>query len=127
MVSNLGIEKDKEMSKLRPPVDLLGGFFNILQYIQTSTLLLLLDLKGQCHEIFCFCFFHESVSPKPLIIQLGPFRIFFKIRGDIHSSMTPVANGKNLQSEKFLWLLLDTCTVHRTFCYFELTEPSSIE
>jgi hypothetical protein len=39
MVSNLGIEKDKEMSKLRPPVDLLGGFFNILQYIQTLTLL----------------------------------------------------------------------------------------
>ncbi len=39
MVSDLGIEKDKEMSKLRPPVDLLGGFFNILQYIQTSTLL----------------------------------------------------------------------------------------
>jgi hypothetical protein len=39
MVSNLGIEKDKEMSKLRPHVDLLGGFFNILQYIQTSTLL----------------------------------------------------------------------------------------
>ncbi len=25
-------------------------------------------LKGQCHEIFCFCFFHESGSPKPLII-----------------------------------------------------------
>ncbi len=43
-------------------------------------------LKGQCQEIFCFCFFHESVSPKPLIIPLGPFRIFSKIRGDIHSS-----------------------------------------
>ncbi len=37
MVSNLGIEKNNEMSKLRPPVDLLGGFFNILQYVQTST------------------------------------------------------------------------------------------
>jgi hypothetical protein len=26
----------------------------------------LYTLKGQCHEIFCFRFFHESSSPKPL-------------------------------------------------------------
>ncbi len=32
-------------------------------------------LKGQCHEIFNFCFF-----------SLGPFQIFSKIHGDIHSS-----------------------------------------
>jgi hypothetical protein len=31
-------------------------------------------------------FFHESVSPKPLSIPLGPFRIFSTIRGDIRSS-----------------------------------------
>jgi hypothetical protein len=31
-------------------------------------------------------FLNGSVSPKPLIIQLGPFRIFSKIRGDIRSS-----------------------------------------
>ncbi len=43
-------------------------------------------LKGQCHEIFCFWFFLEPVSPKPLIISLGLFRIFSKIRGDIRSS-----------------------------------------
>jgi hypothetical protein len=51
-------------------------------------------LKGQCHEIFDFFdfrffasgFFHGSVSPKPLSIQLGSFRIFSKIRGDIRSS-----------------------------------------
>ncbi len=43
-------------------------------------------LKGQCHEIFCFWFFLEPVSPKSLIILLGPFRIFSKIRGDIRSS-----------------------------------------
>ncbi len=30
--------------------------------------------------------FHESVSPKPLSIPLGSFRIFSKICGDIHSS-----------------------------------------
>ncbi len=43
-------------------------------------------LKGQCHEIFCFRFFHESPSPKLLIITLGSFRIFSKIRGDIRKS-----------------------------------------
>ncbi len=31
-------------------------------------------------------FFNESVSPKPLIIPLGPFQIFSKIHGDIRSS-----------------------------------------
>ncbi len=35
---------------------------------------------------FCFWFFLESVSPKPLIIPLGPFRIFSKIRGEIRNS-----------------------------------------
>jgi hypothetical protein len=40
-------------------------------------------LKGQCHEIFCLWFFHESVSPQPQSIPLGLFRIFSKIGGDI--------------------------------------------
>jgi hypothetical protein len=31
-------------------------------------------------------FFHESYSPQPQSIPLGPFRIFSKIRGDIRSS-----------------------------------------
>ena len=46
-------------------------------------------LKGQCHEIPIQLqfFFHESVSPKPLSISLGPFRIFSKSRGDIRSSI----------------------------------------
>ncbi len=43
-------------------------------------------LKGQCHQIFCFRFFHESPSPKPLIITLGSFQIFSKIRRDIRKS-----------------------------------------
>ncbi len=34
MVSNLCIEIDNEMSKLRPPVDLLGGFFNLLTSVR---------------------------------------------------------------------------------------------
>jgi hypothetical protein len=36
--------------------------------------------------LFASGFFHESVSPKPLIIPLGPFQIFSKILGDICSS-----------------------------------------
>jgi hypothetical protein len=60
-------------------------------------------------RFFASGFFHESVSPKPLTIPLGPFNIFSKIRGDILStrfatgfvhtngnlppaSLTPVAN-----------------------------------
>jgi hypothetical protein len=37
-------------------------------------------LKGQCHKIFCFRFFHESSFPKTLKITLGSFPIFLKIR-----------------------------------------------
>jgi hypothetical protein len=43
-------------------------------------------LKEKCHEIFCFSFFHESPSPKPLKITLGSFRLFSKLRGDIRKS-----------------------------------------
>jgi hypothetical protein len=32
-------------------------------------------------------FLHESVSPKPLSMPLGPFPIFLEIHGDIHSSI----------------------------------------
>ncbi len=41
------------------------------------------NLKGVWHEILTSDFFHKSVSPGPLSIQLGPFRIFSKIHGDI--------------------------------------------
>ena len=37
-------------------------------------------------DFLLLAFFHESVSPKPLSIPLGPFRTFSKIRGDIRSS-----------------------------------------
>ncbi len=32
-------------------------------------------------------FFHESVSPRPISIPMGPFWIFSKIRGDIRELM----------------------------------------
>jgi hypothetical protein len=54
-------------------------------------------------------FFHESVSTKPLIKPLGPFKIFSKIflKGLPPVSLS-VATEKNLQSEIFLGFLLDT-------------------
>ncbi len=60
------------------------------------------------------CFFHESASPQRLNVPLQPFQIFLKIRRDIAAqgappvSLTPVANEKNLQSEKFELFCLDT-------------------
>jgi hypothetical protein len=48
-------------------------------------------LKGTVprHRFSTSGFFHESVSPKPLSIPVGPFRFFSKIRGDIRSSRLP--------------------------------------
>jgi hypothetical protein len=60
------------------------------------------NIKGQCHEIFGF--FHESVSPQQQSIPLGPFRIFSKIRGDIHKSRCTggkLATSVNDTSRKF--------------------------
>ncbi len=37
---------------------------------------MIVSLKGQCHEIFCFWFFQESVSPPAQSISLGPFQFF---------------------------------------------------
>ncbi len=51
-----------------------------------SLQMLYVSLKGQCHEIFSFWFYHESVYPQPQSIPLGPFQIFSKIRGDIRKS-----------------------------------------
>jgi hypothetical protein len=42
--------------------------------------------RDSVKRFFASDFFHESVSPKPLIIPLGPFRIFSKILGYIGSS-----------------------------------------
>jgi hypothetical protein len=62
---------------------------------------------GQCHEIFDFWFFSELVSPKPLSIPLGPFRIFrkfaeiFAAQGTPLVSLTPVANEKIFKLKNF--------------------------
>ncbi len=44
------------------------------------------SLKGTESLVFCFSFFHESVSPPAQSIPLGPFRICSKIREDIRKS-----------------------------------------
>jgi hypothetical protein len=59
-------------------------------------------LKGQCQEIFCFWFFHESVSHQPQSIPLRPFWIFWKFaeifasQGAPPVSTTPAANFSSI-------------------------------
>jgi hypothetical protein len=64
------------------------------------------DVKRTMPRVSTSGFLPGSVSPKPPIMPLRPFRIFPKIRGDIR--LTLVANGKNLQSEKFSLFLFDS-------------------
>jgi hypothetical protein len=56
-----------------------------------------IGLKGQCHGIFCFRFFHKASPPKPLKITFGTF--FSKIRGDIR--MSRCTTGINDTDGKF--------------------------
>ncbi len=64
-------------------------------------------LKGVWHEIFDLSFFfHESVSPRPPSIPLGPFWIFSKIRGDIRELM--FITGVNDTGEKLFSCVNDT-------------------
>ncbi len=68
-------------------------------------------LRDSVTRFFVSGFFLESVSPKPLITPLGPFRIFLKIRRDIRSSRFATGvydtGGKWKQplSRKFLIIL----------------------
>jgi hypothetical protein len=74
-------------------------------------------LKGQCHKIFDFWFstwISFPQAPDYMSVPLGRLNFFHKF-ADIFAaqgaplvSLTPVANGKNLQSEKFALFLLDT-------------------
>jgi hypothetical protein len=44
------------------------------------------SLRDSVKKFFASGVFRESSSPKPLIIALGSFRIFLKIRGEICKS-----------------------------------------
>jgi hypothetical protein len=72
--------------------------------------LLSLHPEAQWHDIFDFWFFfHESVSPKPLRIPLGPFRIFLKISGDI---LVTGGKWKNSSIIKVLIILFGHLQIH---------------
>ncbi len=61
-------------------------------------------LKGQCHEIFCFWFFSYISFPPAPECSIKTVSNFFENSqrySQLKVSLTPVANGKNLQSEKF--------------------------
>ncbi len=63
-------------------------------------------LKGVWHEIFDFRFFHESVSPGPPSIPLGPFWIFFEnTRRDTGDKLFSAVNDTG---EKFVAGVVDT-------------------
>ncbi len=77
-----------------------------------------IDLKGVWHEIFDFRFFHESVSPRPRRIPLGPFWIFLKIRGGsrelifiagVNDTGDKLFSGVNDTSEKFIAGVINLC------------------
>jgi hypothetical protein len=63
--------------------------------------------KGTVPWIFYFKFFHESVSPKPLSIPIGPFEIFLKICGNIRSSRCTTSVGADAGG-KFTTGVIDT-------------------
>ncbi len=63
-------------------------------------------LEGQCHKIFCFRFFHESVSPQPQSIPIRPFQIFLRKLEEIFASQ--VATGINDTGGKFATGVNDT-------------------
>ncbi len=71
-------------------------------------------LKGQCHEIFCFWLFYESVSPQPQSIPLGRFQIFLNIRGDIRKSRR--TTGVSDTGGKFAAGVVPVFAFKFTFC-----------
>jgi hypothetical protein len=79
---------------------------------------LLMRLKGQCHEIFCFRFFHESSFLMPLKITLGSFQIFSKILWDIFKSR--YTTGSNDTSSKFALYIVGVFGNNDTVIFFNV-------
>ncbi len=67
---------------------------------------LLPELKGQCQEIFNFSLPQAPEYPIRAVRKFfGKFLEIFAAQGTPPVPLTPVANGKNLQSEKLLFCL----------------------
>ncbi len=56
-------------------------------FIPSTGIFPICRLKGSLTRDFRIRFCHGSVSPRPLSIQRGPFKIFSKICGNIHNIM----------------------------------------
>jgi hypothetical protein len=69
------------------------GCSNLHQYFN-----LFLTKRGSVTRFFTSGFFHESGSPKPLIVPSGRLEFFSKILGDIRSSM----QMENIFNQKIL-------------------------
>jgi hypothetical protein len=67
------------------------------------------ELKGQCHEIFCFWFFHESVSPQPQNIPLRLFKNFSKFAEIFASQGAPPVS----RYQRHQWQICQRCQRHR--------------
>jgi hypothetical protein len=71
-------------------------------------------LRDSATRFLASGFLNGSFSPKPQLHHYGRFKFFqkfaeiFAAQGAPPMSLTPVANEKNLQSEKFPCFLLDT-------------------
>ncbi len=63
-------------------------------------------LKGQCHEIFCFRFFHESPSPKLMKIALGSYKFFQKFAEILASQGAPP------RYQRHWWKIFHRCQRH---------------
>jgi hypothetical protein len=63
------------------------------------------ELKGQCHKIFCFWFFHESVSPQPQNIPLTPFKFFRKFTEIFASQGAPPVS----RYQQHQWQICQRC------------------
>jgi hypothetical protein len=61
-------------------------------------------LKGTVLRFFASAFFHESVSPKPQRLPLGPFQSFQQICGD--NGKKRFSTGINDTSDKFATSIL---------------------
>ncbi len=89
---------DKEGIFRWPPIKMEDGSGQILRKVKRKIYLKEGSLKGQCHEIFRFRFYHESSYPKPLKMTLGHFELFrkfaeiFASQGALQISTTPVEN-----------------------------------
>ena len=60
-----------------------GGHHDPPHLCQGTALNLVCFLKGQCHKIFEYWFFHQIAPPGPIRGTLRRFRFFPKMRGDI--------------------------------------------